>query len=368
MLFWIIAALLTAGACLAILLPAMRDRVAGADDTRFDLEVYQDQLAELERDLSRGVIEKADAEQARAEIGRRILKLADDDGAHRHVASSKAGRIIMAAAVLAVPLASWGLYAATGSPELPGQPLAARLDSSPEDSSMDVLVARAEAHLSANPEDGRGWDVLAPIYYRMGRFNDASIAYRNAIRLLGATAAREAGLGEALAANSGGTITIEAHDALQRALMLEPEHPKALFLIATALAQEGRTEDAAQALRAMEAELPADSPWHEVVANALSTLAPSGDTPSQNADDQAQMIENMVAGLDSRLREEPDNPDGWQRLVHSYVVLGRVEEAHDALQRGLEALGPDSAAGRELALFAEERGVRLARQERDGTP
>ncbi|MEO3387831.1 c-type cytochrome biogenesis protein CcmI [Mesorhizobium sp. CAU 1741] len=363
MLFWIIAAVMTLGACLAILLPAMRERVGLADDSRYDLEVYQDQLAELDRDLSRGVIDKSDAEQARAEIGRRILRLDDQRRASGPDAGSNVGRSIATIAVLAVPLVSWGLYAATGSPELPGQPLAARINTAPEDSSMDVLVVRAEAHLSSNPEDGRGWDVLAPIYYRMGRFNDSSIAYRNAIRLLGATAAREAGLGEAIAANAGGMITAEAHQALERALAIEPAHPKAQYLIATGLAQEGKTEAAARALREMEAQLPDESPWRQVVSRALADIEGQTDLPQQAADDQARMIEEMVAGLDTRLRSDPDDHEGWQRLIQSYVVLGRHDDARDALSRGLQALGPGSVAGEELALFAQERGVRPAQQD-----
>jgi cytochrome c-type biogenesis protein CcmH len=97
-----------------------------------------------------------------------------------------------------VPLVSWGLCQ-IGSPDLPSQPLSERLAKNPADSSVDELVARAEAHLAANPSDGRGWDVLAPVYLRMQRFSDAAAAYRNAIRLDGDSAARQAGLGAAIA-------------------------------------------------------------------------------------------------------------------------------------------------------------------------
>ena len=222
MLFWVIAGLLTLGASLAVLMPLSGRRGAGSAAGAHDLEVYRDQLSELERDASRGLIAAAEAEQARAEIARRILKADRDiksEGALTRP-EGKALRAVAVAAVLAVPVVSWGIYAATGSPDLPSQPLSARLDKNPADSSVDELIARAEAHLAANPDDGRGWDVLAPIYARMGRYPEAATAFQNAIRLDGATAAREAGLGEALAGAAGGVITDEAQAAFQRALQL----------------------------------------------------------------------------------------------------------------------------------------------------
>jgi len=369
MLFWILAALLTLGACLAILLPAARARQAVPADSEFDLTVYRDQLAELERDVARGVIGREEAEQARAEIGRRILRLEGEGAAVSRSAPSSLGRTLATMAVLSIPLASWGIYAATGSPHLPGQPLAARLDKNPSDSSIEELVARAEAHLRENPGDGRGWEVLAPIYYRMGRSPEAVNAYRNAMKLLGETAQREIGLGEAIAAAAGGTITTDAQEAFERALALEPGHPRARFLLAAALAQEGRDSEAAAALSALEHDLPVDSPWLQPVARALADLGatkPPGPTQDDveaagliSDKERAEMVDEMVAGLDRRLREAPDDVEGWQRLVRSYVVLGRHDAAADALARGVEALGAESEAAAGLLAFAAESGVTL---------
>lgn len=364
MAFWIIAALLTLAACLAVLLPAVRRQESVAADDAHDFEVYQDQLVELDRDMARGTIQGSEANEARAEIGRRILKAAA--GRDRTLRVTHAGRMIATVAVLAVPIASWGIYSATGSPHLPAQPLQARLDKDPTENTVDELVAKAEAHLSANPGDGRGWDVLAPIYHRMGRYEDAAIALRNAIRLLGSTARREIALAEAVAAAAGGIVTAEAREALERALTLEPHNPRASFLLATALAQEGRTAEAVEAWRAMLSTLPEDSPWRGFVTQALNEAQAQAPGPAREdveaaellpEEDRAQMIDAMVAGLDQRLRENPQDAEGWQRLVQSYVVLGRPEDAGEALTRGLEALGRDSEAGKGLLAFAEARGV-----------
>lgn len=374
MFFWFAAALLTFAASLAVLMPLARresDRPGAGDH---DLEVYKDQLAELDRDAARGLIEPSEAGEARAEIGRRILKVAAGAQVGDELAARPAVRFLGMAAVLAVPLVSWGLYSYLGSPELPSQPLQARLEADPAKSPVEELVGRAEAHLAANPDDGKGWDVLAPIYLRIGRFQDAVTAYGNAIRLEGATSSREAGLGEAIAANGGGTLSAEARAAFERALKLEPANPKARFFLAAALSQDGRVEDASAGWRAMVAELPADSPWRAAAEQALAEttkrLAGTGEPvapgPSQEDMDAAAsmsdadrtaMIETMVANLDEKLRQNPKDAEGWRRLVRSYMVLDRRPEAAAALERGVTALGAGSTDAAALLEFAAGLGL-----------
>ncbi|MRX33349.1 c-type cytochrome biogenesis protein CcmI [Aminobacter sp. NyZ550] len=374
MLFWIIAAVLTLGASLAVLLPLTRQTRA-RDDASHDLEVYRDQLGEVDRDAARGLIAAADAEQARAEIARRIIRLDAENAREPKKASQLGPRLVGMIAVLAVPLLSWGVYTAIGSPTVPSQPLSARLSQKPADSSVDELIARAEAHLVANPSDGRGWDVLAPVYLRIGRANDAVTAYRNAIRILGSTTARQAGLGEAIAASAGGIVTSDARIAFEAALKLEPTDAKARYFLALALAQEGKISDAAAAWRLLAASLPADSPWRAATEQAIAQAevrtapvkeaagapAPSQDdidaAASMSSGDRTAMIEGMVATLDEKLRQNPRDPEGWVRLVRSYQVLGKTDLAQDALGRAYAALGRDSEDGRKLTELAGSLGL-----------
>ncbi len=370
MAFWITAALLTLVACLAIMAPIMRGPArSAAGASSHDIEVYRDQLAEVDRDLRQGLIASDDAEQARAEIGRRAIRASAEAAGATSQAGSRAARAIAAAAVLAVPLISWGIYAGIGSPGLPAQPLAARLSADPAKSPIDELVGRAEAHLKANPDDGQGWDVLAPVYVRIGRPADAALAYGRAIQLLGSTATREAGLGEALATASGGLVTPEAREAFSRALVLDPVNEKARFFTALGVAQGGDFETASEAWRALLPELQEDSPWREPTELALAEAAERmnstpGPTQEQMADaagmlpeDRAAMIEGMVAQLDERLKENPRDREGWKRLVRSYVVLGRQPQARDALSRAIEAMGPGTPEAAELTAFAAGLGL-----------
>jgi cytochrome c-type biogenesis protein CcmH len=375
MLFWVIAAILTLGASLAVLLPLAASSKSASSTGDHDLEVYRDQLSELDRDAARGLIQPAEATEARAEIARRILRL--DNAAAAGKASvrqaSVAARLVATAAVLAVPLVSWGLYSQLGSPDLPSQPLSERLAKNPADSSVDELVARAEAHLAANPSDGRGWDVLAPVYLRMQRFSDAAAAYRNAIRLDGDSAVRRAGLGEAIANAAGGIVSADAQDAFEAALKLDPANAKASFYLAMALAQEGRAKEAVAAWQAMLGRLPPDSPWRGAVEQALAKsgspeVASGGASNGPNAGDvdaassmspadREAMINTMVAGLDDKLRQNPRDPEGWMRLVRSYVVLGKADQARDALGRAIAVFGADSDEAKKFTAFAASLGL-----------
>ncbi|AZO31399.1 MULTISPECIES: c-type cytochrome biogenesis protein CcmI [unclassified Mesorhizobium] len=374
MLFWVIAAILTLGASLAVLLPLAGGTKSASAAGDHDLEVYRDQLSELDRDMARGLIQPGEAEEARAEIGRRILRLGSSSQSGTQAPRpSRAARLVATAAVLAVPLVSWGLYGALGSPDLPSQPLAERLAKNPSDSSVDELVARAEAHLAANPSDGKGWDVLAPVYLRLQRFPDAITAYRNAIRLDGDSAVRQAGLGEAIANAAGGIVSAEAQGAFEAALKLDPANAKANFYLAMGLAQEGKKAEAAAAWQKMLGQLAPDSPWRNAVQQALADTAEpavAAGKPANGPDaraveaaqqmspqDRQAMIETMVAGLDDRLKQNPRDEEGWMRLIRSYVVLGKADQARDALGRAVAVFGADSEQAKKFTAFAASLGV-----------
>lgn len=379
MVFWISAAVLTVVATLLVLLPLTRRVQAPVSDNQYDVEVYRDQLRELEADEKRGLIDPASSEQARAEIGRRLLKSAkavEDDKAIVRPKKSATREWLTLATVLAIPLISWGIYTKLGSPDLPAQPLAERLAKPADQSTPAELVARAEAHLALNPDDGQGWEVLAPIYMRMGRPGDAVAAYQNSIRLNGDSAGRQLGLGQALAAETGGKITARAEEAFQRAMTLDPKDMRPQFYIIDGWMQQGRLPEARDLIRKLLAEAPADVPWrdqaqaaltrldHEIAGDApdVSDVEKTGPDASQveaaagmNNQDRAAMIEGMVANLAEKLKQSPDDIEGWERLVRSYVVLNRPNDALEALGRARKVLSADKLA--RLDAVANELGL-----------
>jgi cytochrome c-type biogenesis protein CcmH len=369
MLFWLSAALLTIAACLAVLWPLARGSSV-KPDTGNDLRVYKDQLAEIDSDVERGAIAVGEAEQARAEIGRRIVRQASAAASTSARAGGRAFRWVALAAVLSVPVVSWGLYGLIGSPDLPSQPLEARLLKPPGESTAEELVARAESHLAQNPEDGRGWDVLAPAYLRLSRFDDAITAYRNAIRLEGESAERVAGLAEASTMANGGIVSAEAEAMFRKALAIDPKTGKARFFLAMGLVQDGKKAEAREAWEAMRDDQRLDQQWRRAAEYALTQLTqrevaqtggPSQEAVDQAAEmssqDRAAMIEQMVAGLDQKLRDNPDDPEGWIKLVRSYLVLGKQDAAKAAVKRAIDALGGDTEGGRKVAAFAADQGM-----------
>ena len=371
--FWLIAALLTLAATLAVLLPLTRRKQAFLPAEKNDLEVYRDQLREVEADAARGMIDPQSAEQARIEISRRILN-AEKSGKEAVEAAGKAapGRLLAFMAVLAVPLIAWGIYPLFGKPDMPSMPLAERLSASADRGSVDELVARAEAHLAQNPDDVRGWDVLAPIYLRLGRAADAVNAYRSSIRIAGENFPRVLGLGEALATASGGTVTAEAEGFFKKAADLEPNDVRPQFYLAQGEMQDGRMDLAANRLQAFLDKAPADAPWRGQIEQSIARLRdpaagqqqPKGPTADDvdaastlSPEDRQAMIEGMVQRLDESLRQNSGDVEGWKRLVRSYMILNRRDAALDALSRGMTALEGESRTN--LESFAAGLGLEL---------
>ena len=151
-------------------------------------------------------------------------------------------------------------------------PLAERTRAPDASQPLDNLVAQVEAHLEKNPTDGRGWNVLAPVLARLGRYDEAVRAYRNSITYNGDSSERRADLGEALAGAAGGVVTSEAKAEFERAVALNADEVKASYFLGLAAEQDGRGDDAASIWRGMLAKAPPDAPWRPLVQAALARV------------------------------------------------------------------------------------------------
>ena len=317
------------------------------------------------------MIGEAEAEAARVEVSRRLIAAADAAPAEPAATGGTFRRRVAGlAALIALPLIAGGLYLALGSPQLPGQPLASRDTVPLQDRSLDRLVAQVESHLEKNPEDGRGWEVVGPVYMRMERFDDAVKARRNSLRLNGPSAEREADLGESLVAVANGVVTAEAKAAFERALTHDARNNKARFLLGVAAQQDGQPEKAAAIWRAMLQDIRPGSPWIPMVREALAQFDPSGAAPSASApgptaedvaaanqmkpEDRNAMIRGMVERLAERLKQDGSDLDGWLRLVRAYTVLGDRDRALAAVTDARRAAGQDADKLRRLDELVKE--------------
>jgi cytochrome c-type biogenesis protein CcmH len=345
MTLWFVLALMTAAAILAVLWPLSRATTLRSGS---DVEVYRDQLEEIRRDRAAGLIGESEAAAAQVEVSRRLIAAADAEAATAHAAPdamTRRRRVVAVLALTVLPAISLALYLAIGSPSLPGQPLASRAPT--ERQSITQLVTQVEAHLANNPGEGRGWEVLAPIYLRMGRFDDAVKARRMALELSGATAERHAGLGEALTAAANGVVTAEALAAFKAAVALDADHIMARFFLGLGAEQDGRTSEAAAAWRALLEQAPPNAPWADFIRGELARITggPSEEQIAAAAKlppaQQLAMIKTMVESLAERLGKDGSDIEGWLRLVRSYMVLGERERAVAAAGEARRALAAE---------------------------
>jgi cytochrome c-type biogenesis protein CcmH len=239
MLFWSLFALMTGAAIFAVLWPLGRAR-ATVVAREADLAVYRDQLAEIDRDRKSGLLPEREAEAARIEVSRRLLAADDRPAEMQTEGALRRRRSVAIGALAGIPLLALFIYGAAGTPGLPDAPLAARLAMPPPQQDVGMLVHRIEAHLEQNPDDARGWELLAPVYLRLGRAEDAVKARERVLQLAGSNAAREADLGEALVMAAGGTVTTEARAAFERALKQDAANVKAQFFIDFAARHEAK--------------------------------------------------------------------------------------------------------------------------------
>lgn len=372
MSLWFVFALMTAAAIFAVLWPLGRSTQARGGS---DLAVYRDQLDEIARDRAEGRIGEAEADAARTEVSRRLIAAADAaekeapvvDAVWRRRAAALIGLVLL-------PIGASALYLALGSPQLPGQPLAERRAAAQQDTSIETLIARVEAHLEKNPNDARGYEVVAPVYLRMGRFADAVNARRKAIALAGESAQRQADLGEALAALGNGVITADAKAAFERALELDRNDLKALYFIGLAAEQDGDRKKAAAIWLSMLKDAPPGAPWLPMVSEALTRV---GGVPPKVAEakqpgptvddiaaatqmseqDRGEMVRGMVARLADRLKEDGSDVAGWQRLLRAYMVLGDRDKAKGAAGDARKALTADPDKLRQIDETIKSMGL-----------
>jgi cytochrome c-type biogenesis protein CcmH len=382
-LLWVILASLTAIVLFVLLRPLAGSGGSEPGRDAFNATVYRDQLDEIEADRARGLIGEAEAEAARLEVARRLL--AADEKARDKAGEAKSGapaRIALIGVALALPLAVLSLYLLYGSPRLPDQPLTARLTDPAQEKNVGALVARVEARLRAHPEEGEGWDVIAPVYMAGRRYADAADAYGQAIRLLGPSAARLSGYGQALVLKKGGLVSEEARRALEQALARDETLVEPRILLAIAKEQDGDYEAAIEDWRGLMNREGADERWRAMVETRIADAeAHLSGAPPPAADaappvvsgpsaadvaaaetmspaERQTKVEGMVQRLAARLDAQGDDLAGWLRLVRAYTVLGRDDEAREALARAKGQFAGNTQAIEQLDALAAELGLK----------
>ena len=381
MTFWIIAALILLATTAALLWPMLRRRAAPRDAADFDMEVYRDQLRQIDRDHAEGLINDKAAEAARAEVGRRLLATDARRTADGAAPPARPDRTAALAVGILVPVCALLLYTDLGTPDLPGFPFGDRAaqtgDRTPE---MKVLATQLRKHLERDPTDLQAWMMLGRTYTQLANYDKAAQVYEKALSLGGGNAELIAARAEALVLAAKGVVTPDARLAFESAVKKEPKNTRALFYLALAEEQDGRLQEALKQWTTLLEISPPGAPWLAMArdhatktATALGLdpakalpqpAAPAaggpttGDVAAAQAmapEERQAMIELMVQQLAARLNEKPDDLNGWLRLGRSYSVLNRKAEARDALAKAA-ALAP----GNTDVLLLYGRAIRAA--------
>ncbi|ATQ68402.1 MULTISPECIES: c-type cytochrome biogenesis protein CcmI [Methylosinus] len=360
-MIWLVFALLTGAAVMSVLWPLAR-RGEAADPATTDIAFFEEQIAEIDRETNEGRLSPQDRETARAEAARRLLRARAALGGDAK-ASRRNAVVAAAFAIVVVPALALFVYSRLGHSDLPDLPLQARLEAAPAHSDLASAVARIEAHLAEHPEDGRGYEVVAPFYLRNGRAADAIDAFAKALRLLGPTPHRHASLGEARVMAEKGRVSEEAQRDFEAALALDPKSAIARYYIGLAAAQNGERDKAIDIWSKLLADATPDAPWRERVAALLEQLrgAPAGEAGAKIAAmpqaAQQQAIRSMVERLRDRLEQNGDDVEGWLKLIRAYSVLDEAEKAKAALDGARKALANDMDGRARVDALARELGV-----------
>ena len=352
-MIWILAAMMAAATVLALIWPlGSKDAEDGGRQAKA-MAIYEDQLAELDRDAERGLITGDEARAASVEIKRRMLATA----AQQDTARQSSGKRAIVATALAVPLAAAALYTQIGSPDIPAIPFAERGAEQQDARELQALITELRSRLEADPSGGetRGWVLLGSTLMNMGRPTQAVEAFTQVVERPDATSGVWSQYAEALITAEQGIVTPRASNAISRAMELDASNPAASYYRAIELDQEGDTAGARKMLLERIAVETAFAPWMPTFLQTANQMGarigldpvdppefeaprgPSQDDVAAAADmspeERMAFIRSMVDGLETRLADEPENLEGWLQLARSLVVLGEEERAFQALQK-----------------------------------
>ena len=401
MVFWGLSLIIILFAAIGLCWPLLRNPSALASRTEHDIQVYKDQLREVERDLARGLLDPAEAEATRTEVSRRLLSAADQvesfsQAAHSPVAVSRNLSIGIALFLLA---STTGLYTQIGTPGRLDQPLEARLEQAQIERAARLSQADAEARLASidrpkpeisddylalvdrlrdalkqRPDDLKGLRILSLHLPRIGEWSEAADVQRRIITLMGDDASGDdyADLAEDLIFAAGGYVSPEAEETIEAGMRIDPTNPRIRFYAGQALLQSGRPDLTYNLWVRLLDEGPESAPWIQAIRAQIDEVATSigaptpGVGPTRDDIDAAgqmtqaerqKMIEGMVASLAERLGNEGGPAKDWAQLIQAYGVLGETAKASTIWNEARETFADDPSSLNLLRNAAQQAEV-----------
>ena len=399
MSLWLALVVLAGCAAALLCIPFLRPRQA-LERQATDADIYKQQLRDLAQEVVSGEVDEKVAANERVAIERRIL--ADSPKLAESVATPQVDRLTALGVAAVVVLGAVVLYAAIGEPTVPSAQTVDVSSPTPSDASVaptpaakpqlpdvDTMIMRVVARLKANPNDADGWRMVGWSYFQTQRYPQSVNAYAHAVALKPDDGAYQSAYGEALVLAAGGKVTPEAVKAFNACLATLPNDERAHYYLGLSKSQNADVKGAiAEWLAALKSAKP-DSLWaprlrtlieQQAHANGIDVSAQlPAPAPAQSStfagpsaqdiqqgqamspEERQAVINNMVEGLDQRLRQNPADPEGWMRLIRSRMVMGQPALAHDALARAVAVFANDADTRQKIVMAAAGLGVTLDR-------
>ena len=384
----------------AVLTPLWRGGASkGAQDT--DIDIYRDQLLEVDRDLARGVLDEAEAERTRTEVSRRLLAADTNTRAAATGAPQRVSRALALGLAAALLAGAGGLYWKLGAAGYGDVPRAERIaigeerrDNRPSQLDAEAANPEVDAITLAEPETAeilqalraaaferpnevQAWAFLAQIEASIGNMQRAARAQERTIALLGDTATEPdyVRLIDFLVIGTQGYVSPEAETITVHILQTNPESTPALYYAGLLYAQNDRPDRAFNFWRNVVENGDTETMYWNFAAGQISDVAAQlgmnyalpeqrgpSDADLEAAEDMTpaerqQMIQGMVGQLADRLAAEGGPPQDWARLISSLAVLGENETALTVLGEAETLFGADFQAVQIVRRAAQEAGL-----------
>jgi len=352
MTFWILIILLAILAMGFVCFPLLSASTSSKSEFDSEQSLYKARLSEIDRDLELGRLDEVSAEAARTEEARKLIKASNDA---KVVSNSTNNKTIVLVAALSLPLISIPFYYSIGSPEVTSSTFISKQNSTQP--TIQELLEIAEKRLESNPDDSNGWKVIAPVYIRMKRYNDAINAYKNIMRVEGRSLEMLLKLTDVYIEQGQGQINNQAKELIAEVLSIDKSNAIATFYTGIIALQNDEADETLHIWTAMVDSAKGDEEWLPVVKGRIAELQslensnsvplPDEDTikavQEMEPEERQAMIAQMVSNLAEKLETNPDNKAGWERLIRAYIVLEKEDDARAAFSKAKNQFKGDRA-------------------------
>lgn len=284
--FWLVAALFIAVALALVLPPLLRGGGSTGRGERdaANIQLYRDELADLEREHAAGTLAAQEYREAKEEIERRLLEDVAPAAPARDAAAParRASRWAALAIAIALPLVAVLVYLRFGDMQAlePGAQQAGH-QVTPEQ--IAVMVDKLAQRMQQNPGDAQGWAMLGRSYAVLGRFAESAQAYARAVALVNNDAALLADYADSLAMSRNGNLQGDPYDIVKRGLEFDPKNFKLLALAGSAEFQNKNYAAAADYWQRSLAETQGDSDFARELRSSIDEARRLGNLPVAQA-------------------------------------------------------------------------------------